>query len=106
MERYEKYKDSGVEWIGEIPGEWEVKAFRYCANNFGNGTTASQREFETEYPVSRIETISTGEINFKKTGFLNKEDAIEKYKLGEPKQCWLHLPGFMPNAILKSLNAT
>ena len=24
MERYEKYKDSGVEWIGEIPEEWEV----------------------------------------------------------------------------------
>ncbi len=25
MERYEKYKDSGVEWIGEIPEGWEVK---------------------------------------------------------------------------------
>ena len=29
MERYEKYKDSGVEWIGEIPEEWEVKRFKY-----------------------------------------------------------------------------
>ena len=25
MERYESYKDSGVKWIGEIPGHWEVK---------------------------------------------------------------------------------
>ena len=25
MERYEKYKGSGVEWIGEIPEGWEVK---------------------------------------------------------------------------------
>ncbi|GFO77315.1 type I restriction enzyme, S subunit [Bathymodiolus platifrons methanotrophic gill symbiont] len=25
MQKYEKYKDSGVEWIGEIPEEWEVK---------------------------------------------------------------------------------
>ena len=24
MERYEEYKDSGVEWIGEIPAGWEV----------------------------------------------------------------------------------
>ncbi len=24
MERYESYKDSGVEWIGEIPDEWKV----------------------------------------------------------------------------------
>ena len=23
MERYERYKDSGVEWIGEIPEGWE-----------------------------------------------------------------------------------
>ena len=24
MERYEKYKDSGVEWLGEVPEHWEV----------------------------------------------------------------------------------
>jgi type I restriction enzyme S subunit len=24
MERYEKYRDSGIEWIGEIPEHWEV----------------------------------------------------------------------------------
>lgn len=29
MERYEKYKDSGVEWIGEIPEGWAVKKFKY-----------------------------------------------------------------------------
>ena len=28
MERYEKYKDSGVEWIGEIPEEWAVISLR------------------------------------------------------------------------------
>ena len=25
MKRYDKYKDSGVEWIGEIPEHWECK---------------------------------------------------------------------------------
>ena len=29
MERYEAYKGSGVEWLGEIPVGWEVKRFRY-----------------------------------------------------------------------------
>jgi len=29
MERYEKYKDSCVEWIGEIPEGLEVKRFKY-----------------------------------------------------------------------------
>lgn len=29
MERYESYKDSGVKWIGEIPGHWEVRKSKY-----------------------------------------------------------------------------
>jgi type I restriction enzyme S subunit len=32
MERYAAYKDSGVEWIGEIPDGWEVKKLRYLIN--------------------------------------------------------------------------
>lgn len=22
---YAEYKDSGVEWLGEVPGHWEIK---------------------------------------------------------------------------------
>jgi len=29
MERYDSYKDSGVEWIGEIPTNWKSKRFSY-----------------------------------------------------------------------------
>ena len=31
MRRYPAYKDSGVEWIGEIPAHWEVKRLKYVA---------------------------------------------------------------------------
>lgn len=31
MERYEAYKDSGVEWIGEIPANWEVQRLKSVA---------------------------------------------------------------------------
>lgn len=24
------YKGSGVEWLGEIPADWEVRKWRYC----------------------------------------------------------------------------
>ncbi|MBL8501517.1 MAG: restriction endonuclease subunit S [Nitrosomonas sp.] len=27
--RYEKYKDSGVEWLGEVPEHWEVKRLKW-----------------------------------------------------------------------------
>ncbi len=29
MKRYEKYKPSGVEWIGEIPKHWNIKPIKY-----------------------------------------------------------------------------
>ena len=31
MRKYEKYKDSGVEWIGEIPEHWEIQRLKYNA---------------------------------------------------------------------------
>ena len=29
MEKYDSYKDSGVEWIGDIPSHWNKKRFSY-----------------------------------------------------------------------------
>ena len=29
---YEKYKDSGVEWLGKIPDHWEAKRLKFVAN--------------------------------------------------------------------------
>lgn len=30
MERYSEYKDSGVQWIGEIPSHWGLRKMKYC----------------------------------------------------------------------------
>jgi type I restriction enzyme S subunit len=29
--KYPKYKDSGVEWLGEVPEHWEVQRLKHCA---------------------------------------------------------------------------
>ena len=34
MPAYPAYKDSGVEWIGEIPEGWEVKRLKFEAESF------------------------------------------------------------------------
>ena len=31
MKRYPEYKDTGIEWIGEIPKHWEIKKLKYIA---------------------------------------------------------------------------
>lgn len=28
LEKYDAYKDSGVEWLGEIPNNWEIKRLK------------------------------------------------------------------------------
>ena len=32
MKRYPKYKDSGIEWIGEIPEGWNIKKLGFNCN--------------------------------------------------------------------------
>ena len=29
---YPAYRDSGVEWLGEIPADWAVRRWRYCCH--------------------------------------------------------------------------
>lgn len=39
---YPEYKDSGVEWLGEIPAGWEVKRLKRVASFRGGGTPAKE----------------------------------------------------------------
>lgn len=32
MKKYDQYKNSGVEWLGEIPEHWEIKRFKHISN--------------------------------------------------------------------------
>jgi len=36
---YPAYKDSGVEWLGEIPAHWDVKRVKHIARKIGSGKT-------------------------------------------------------------------
>ena len=56
-----KLKDSGVDWIGEIPEHWEVRKITYLFSKIGSGTT----------PTSGDLRYYDGVINFLQTGDLN-----------------------------------
>jgi type I restriction enzyme S subunit len=36
---YQKYKDSGVVWLGDIPEHWRVKRIKFLVNKIGSGKT-------------------------------------------------------------------
>ena len=75
-------KDSGVDWIGKIPEHWEICKLKRVANGFSNGTSATQITFgTTPYSVTRIETITTGSINYDKVGYVKKDSSLNRYLL-------------------------
>lgn len=48
--RYESYKDSGVEWLGEVPGHWDVKPIKAVAScNDDVLEEATPDDYEIEY---------------------------------------------------------
>jgi type I restriction enzyme S subunit len=52
MKRYEEYKDSGVEWIGEIPVYWKLKKLKYSITiKSGNGITNEELIPNGDYNV-------------------------------------------------------
>jgi len=58
MKRYSQYKDSGIEWIGEIPEHWGVTRFKYKVF-FKNGYAFKSNLYEEEgVPIIRIGDIS------------------------------------------------
>ncbi len=51
MERYDKYKPSGIDWIGEVPEHWEMKKTKFVAGLCtGNSLNAQQKAFYGEIP--------------------------------------------------------
>lgn len=67
MKKYDSYKDSGVEWIGEIPEHWDMTRI-----GFQSELTVPQRDKPTdltgEIPWLRIEDFDGKYVNQSKSG--------------------------------------
>jgi type I restriction enzyme S subunit len=50
LQKYQTYKDSGVEWIGEMPEGWEVKRLKYIAS--ANPSNIDKKSIDGEIAVS------------------------------------------------------
>lgn len=81
MKKYETYKDSGIEWVGKIPIEWEKTKFNRLVNfQEGPGLRTFQfTDFGTK--VICVTNITEFGIDFSKfKKFISEEEYIEKYK--------------------------
>lgn len=87
------YKDSGIEWIGDVPEEWEVKPIKYIKskekNSFADGPFGSNlksEHFVENGDVLVIESgfITTGKFIYKDFKTITKEH-FETIKRSECK---------------------
>lgn len=44
--RYERYKDSGVEWLGEVPRHWDEKRLKFTVNLIGEKLDADATDLD------------------------------------------------------------
>lgn len=66
MQQYEKYKDSGVDWIGQVPENWEIVRFKRLFNEKKKITDAS---------------LNSGSISFGEIIYKDDEKITEATKL-------------------------
>ena len=81
-----KMKDSGVEWIGEIPDKWQTRKLFYLLSLIGSGTTPKGDEY---YTGIGIPWLNTGDLNdgyiystnkYVSENALNDYSALQVYK--------------------------
>jgi type I restriction enzyme S subunit len=84
-----KMKDSGVEWIGEVPEHWEVRKTLFCLSMpITDGPHETPQLYEEGIPFVSAEAVScgNGKIDFDHIrGFISKEFYDECCKKYIPK---------------------
>ncbi len=76
-----KMKESGIEWLGEIPKHWDIRRLSWCFSIIGSGTTPKAGE-EEYYHNGNINWLLTGDINdgeIKETSRKITRKAIDDY---------------------------
>lgn len=66
-----------------IPEGWESYKFSQVIKKVRNGFSGEQVNYITLFPVTRIETISDGNVNFEKVGYVKNIPTSFQLKLGD-----------------------
>ena len=92
----QQIKDSGINWIGEIPKHWKIKKFKYFINKIADGATPSRKDDDNfKGPISWI-VVSDIKDRIKST----KETLSQKGFDSSSTKLW------QPGDIVISLGAT
>ncbi|MCU0289141.1 MAG: hypothetical protein MUF15_22450 [Acidobacteria bacterium] len=77
MKPYPEYKDSGIEWIGKIPKNWEISSIKKISNRIdvGIAEAATHAYRDKGIPIIRSKNIKEGKINFDELIYIDENFA-------------------------------
>lgn len=82
LDKNANLKDSGVQWIGEVPEHWEVCKVSYCFNQIGSGTTPKySEEVRGEEGIAWIQSGDLNDGVLKSTKHLLPKEVISQYSV-------------------------
>lgn len=74
-----KMKDSGIEWIGEIPEGWGFKKLGRISEIITDGTHQTPNYIDEGFPFISIKDISSGKIDFSGVKYISESQHKELY---------------------------
>lgn len=86
MKKYSGYKDSGVEWIGEIPEHWTSVKLKHVTNQISDGTHFTPTYCDSGIPFLRVTDIHNESIDLDRVKFISYEEHTELIKRCEPEK--------------------
>jgi len=97
IKAYEEYRDSGIEWIGNIPKDWQVKKIKQRIKSLVTGGTpnTSETKFWTEdesqgIPWVSIADMTSSDVINKTNKYITEEGRKEKNLTILPKGTLLY----------------
>ncbi|MEA3296098.1 MAG: restriction endonuclease subunit S [Patescibacteria group bacterium] len=84
---YSKYKDSGIQWIGEIPEGWKVHRLKFLIETPVTDGPHETPEFISEgIPFLSVDSIQGGKLVFENCRYISEKDHIRFKKKCNPKK--------------------
>lgn len=91
MNRFDSYKDSGIEWIGQIPSHWKVTRLKFLGKAIG-GMTYSPKDVVGEKDegvlVLRSSNIQNGQLDLTNNVYIKSQIPLKlRLKIGDILIC-------------------
>lgn len=85
-QKYAEYKDSGVEWLGEIPSHWVTSRLKYYTNQIVDGAHFTPTYSDSGVPFLRVTDIHNDAIDFDNIKYIPEKEHEELIQRCKPEK--------------------